>query len=726
MTDADAMSGPGAANAVHEQQRKLEDVFESGPLDHSNETPGPAACLQPLLSAIGWRGEPRHLFEALPHFDEIDTIDDLRAVLARLNYSTRCENLSMSELHNDILPCLFCTGDGRVLVILEATEHGLVVFDSSALERRVMKPRRTSGQAYLIAEIDVRGEQKQVVDHGWMAVLVRRFKRLFVTLLVMTFVINMFALAVPVFVMSVYDKVIGARAPDVLAYFVAGIMIVVLADLALRAIRGRALAYLGSRASTLLSSAAFQQILHLPIAMTERAPIGAQLSRLKQFEGIREIFTGTIATAILDLPFMVVFLAAIVLIGGPVAWVPVTLIALFAIMAAITVPMTRQSVTECGEVNAQMQNFLIEMTAKHRAIRESNAIDIWLERYRELSSDVIARNARSQQISHVIQTLAQSMVMASGVATLAIGTLQVMAGEMTMGALIAVMALVWRVLSPIQALFLSINRLNQVVQSFRQINQVMRLPLERQPGQLPSFYRKFQGAIALMRVSFRYSPKSEPALMGVSLEIPPGQVVAVTGPSGSGKSTLLKIIAGLYAPQAGAVQIDGLDLRQLDVGELRHAIGYVPQTATFFYGTVDQNIRLAHPSAADRDIAVAGGSAGMKQCAQALPEGRETRLDSSFRRRMPDGIKQRLMLTRAYVKNAAIYLFDDPANNLDGPGDQSFMKKVNKLRESATVVLVTHRPSHMRLADRVIYMEHGMVVHDGKPEQVLPLITKAA
>ncbi len=726
MTAENTNSSADADNPVHEQQRRLAEVLGAGDLPIVDENPGPSACLRPLLTAIGWRGEARHLFEALPHFDEIETVDDLRAVLARLNYHTRPEKLSLSNLNEDLLPCLFTKSDGDVLVILERTDEGMHVFDAQALEYQIIDPDNRSGQAFLLAEIDVQGEQKQVLERGWMAVMVHRFRRLFVTLLAMTFVINLFALAIPLFIMNVYDKVIGTRSSEVLGYFLAGILIVIAADLGLRAIRGRALAYLGSRCSALLSAAAFQQILHLPIAMTERAPVGSQLSRIKQFEGVREIFSGTIASAILDLPFMLVFLGAIIIIGGAVAWVPVALIVMFAIMAAITIPLTRQRITESGEASASMQNFLIEAATKHRTIRESDAVETWLNRYRELSSSLIVLHTRAQQLSHVVQTLAQSMVMIAGVATLAIGTLMVMAEQMTMGALIAVMALVWRILSPVQALFLSLNRFSQVTRSFRQVNQLMRLQVERQPGQLPSFYRKFKGAVALMRISFRYSPKSEPALMGVSLEIPAGQVVAITGPSGAGKSSLLKIIAGLYTPQAGAVHIDGLDLRQLDVGELRNAVAFVPQLATFFYGTVDQNVRLAHPSASDRDIAIAGGAAGMKQFAQTLPEGRNTRLDSSFQRRMPDGLKQRLMLTRAYVKNAAIYLLDEPANNLDSAGDQALMKKIERLRGKATVVMITHRPSHMRIADRVVYMDRGTIVHDGKPEQILPLILNAA
>ena len=332
------------------------------------------------------------------------------------------------------------------------------------------------------------------------------------------------------------------------------------------------------------------------------------------------------------------------------------------------------------------------------------------------------RHFRSQQLNIVIQTLSQNMVTLAGLATLWIGTLMVMAGDLSLGALIAVMALVWRVLAPINSAFLSLNRLSQVVQTFKQINMLMRLKLERIPGQVPSSYRDFEGAIHMSRVGFRYTPRSEPAVVGTNLEIPAGQFVLIAGHSGAGKSTLLKLIAGLYAPQAGSVHIDGLDVRQLDPGELRHAIAYVPQRAKLFHGTLDQNIRLVHPTASDADIERACREARLDDYSDLLPQGRGTRLDAETQHRLPSAVRQRIALARAFIKDARIVLLDEPASGLDQSGEEGLLEKLEALRGKATVIMVSHRPSHMRMADRIVFMEYGQIVHDGKPEQVLPLI----
>lgn len=679
-------------------------------------------CLRPLLAALGWRGEERQLLEALPHLEDVDTVEALRGVLARLNYETHPQRIALGKLSDEALPCLFETADGRILVVRLRSPGVFAVFDGNANSERQVTPDDAVGTAYTAREIDVDADQVAISKVGWGFNVFSSFKFLIWQLLGITFVSNLFALAIPLYTMNVYDNVIGTKSQQSLMYFCAGVLVVILADVALRLIRARATAYLGARCEAILGSAAFQQLLYLPINMTERAPIGAQITRIKQFEGIRDIFTGNIASTVLDMPFLLVFLGAIIIIGGQIAWVPVVLIAAYGIMAALTIPLTKYHVGVTGEVRSKLQSFLMEAISNHRAIRSNGAEAVWVQRFNQLSGEAVMHHFRSQQVNIVTQTLSQNMVTLSGLATLWIGTLMVLDGNLSLGALIAVMALVWRVLAPINSAFLSLNRLSQVKQTFKQINALLRLKLERTPGQVPTFFREFDGDISASRVGFRYVPRAEPALAGVSLEIPSGQFVVLAGHSGAGKSTLLKLIAGLYPPQAGAVHIDGLDVRQLDPGELRHAIAFVPQKATLFHGTLDQNIRLAHPTASDTDIERACTDARVGDYAEILSNGRDTRLNAEMQRQMPAALRQRIVLARAFVKDANIVLLDEPASGLDRSGEEGLLAKIESLRGKATVIMVSHRPSHMRAADRIVYMEYGQIVYDGRPEQVLPLI----
>ena len=401
---------------------------------------------------------------------------------------------------------------------------------------------------------------------------------------------------------------------------------------------------------------------------------------------------------------------------------PVSLILAYTVLGAVTIPMTRRQVGRTSEAKTKNDNFLIESLINQRTISDLSEEDRWVDKFRQFSRRYSTQNDRARFINFAVQTISQSFMTLAGVATLGIGTMMVLDGALTAGGLIAVMALVWRVLAPLQQTFLSLGRLGQILQSFQQINRLMRIRLERRPGVLSSFYRSFSGALSIMQLSFRYPGRQEPALRGVQFTVKPGEVIAITGPSGAGKTTLLNIINGLYDPQGGAVFIDDLDIRQLEPGEWRHAIGYAPETSTLFYGTIAQNLRLAHPSASQEDLERAVQEAGVGDYRDQLPDWLETRLSGPSLARMPDGLKKRLVLARAYVKSAPLYLFDNPGDNLDRAGDAAFMKKINSLRGHATVVYTTHRPSHMRAADRLIYMTGGQAVLDGQPEEVLAKI----
>jgi len=252
------------------------------------------------------------------------------------------------------------------------------------------------------------------------------------------------------------------------------------------------------------------------------------------------------------------------------------------------------------------------------------------------------------------------------------------------------------------------------------VNQLMKLELEREPGSVPNRLRTFKGAIAFNRVSLRHAPTSEPALMGASFTVDPGRIVVITGTNGSGKTTLLRIVGGLYKPQAGTVLIDDLDIRQLDVAELRNAVAFVPQTSQLFHGTIAQNLRLANPIATDEDLETAADDAALLADISALPDGFDTRLSDKVQRQLPNGFKQRLMLARAYVKHSPIVLMDEPGRHLDEEGDAALLRKLESLRGQATVLMVTHRPSHMRIADQIVYLSGGQVLVSGSPEEIMP------
>ncbi|MDJ0944614.1 MAG: ATP-binding cassette domain-containing protein [Kiloniellales bacterium] len=721
-----ALVPASTGGAQRQRHDRLEQILQSGELGEFRAISDIAACLMPLLSALGWHGNPRQLAEAMPHFADSLDIVDLLNVLANLNYVTRPAELSLDHLDPRLLPCLFVPDDGAAKVLLEEADGGFRAFDAATAETGFQAALPMAGTAYFVSARDSDGEAERRPQDDWFRSVAQRFRGLVLQMLGITFLNSVLALAVPLFIMTVYDRVIPSRSLSTLGFLFLGVLLALAIDAALRFLRARVLAYVGARIDVILGAAALQQILHLPIVMTERATIGAQVSRLRQFESVREFFTGPLAGVFLELPFLVIFVAVIGLIAGPLAWIPIILTAVFLCAALAILPSMRGAVAESGEARARRQSFAIEMISNMRAIKQCALERTWSGRYREIGAKAALANFRTSRISVFVQTLSQTLMFAAGIATATLGTLQVLDGAMTVGALIATMALVWRVLSPLQVGFLSLTRLEQVKLGLKQMNQLMRLKLEREPGRIGSGLRSFKGEVAFRRASLRYTADSEPALFGINFTVKPGEMVAVAGANGVGKSSVLKLIAGLYQPQAGAVMIDGIDLRQLDVGELRTSIGYVPQTCHLFHGTIAQNLRLANPTASDAELAQAALDAGLLEDILSLPEGFETRLTDRLQRQLPRGLKQKIILARAYVTQASIYLLDEPAYHLDAAGDTALMRKLQQLRGRATVFIVTQRPSHMRLADRLIVLDSGMVALAGHPEAVLAKMQEAA
>ncbi|MDA8230322.1 MAG: ATP-binding cassette domain-containing protein [Magnetospirillum sp.] len=673
-----------------------------------------AACLLPLLKALGWKGEARYVAEALPHFANDLDLTGLRNVLAALNFSSRPERLRLAEIDPRLLPCLFLPDGGAALVVKEMAD-GVTVFDSDlGAERTLVRPSM-KGTAYFFTQGKADSGSPRT---NWFRGVIGRFRPLFWQTLVVTLLLNLASLSTPLFVMSVYDKIVATASLPMLMSFGIGVAIALAADTALRSVRARMLAFVGARLDNIMGNSILQQILALPPGFTERATIGAQVARVKDFESVREFFTGPLASVAMELPFGVLYFAMIAVLGGVLAVVPIVATLAFVMLGWLVLPAVRRHVAESSRAAAQRQEFLIESLGKVRALKLGAAESIFLERYRQLSATAAIGVFHSGMFTVFVGLIGNIVIVASGMVTIAMGVFGVIAGTMTMGNLIAAMMLVWRVLSPLQTAITLIHRIEMVRGSVRQIDTLMGLRPERNPAAMVAPLRNVKGRVAFSRVSVRYSNETDPALVGVSFEVEPGEVAAITGRNGSGKSTVLKLLLGLYSAQAGSIRIDNTDIRQIDPLELRHAIAYVPQTCNLFHGTVAQNLRLAHPTASESDIRWACELADVWEEIASLPRGLDSRIGDSATEHLPTSFVQKLSLARAYLKRSPIILFDEPVNGLDFHGDRTFMQALDHLRGQSTILMVTHRPSHLKIVDRILVFDSGYLRLAGLAEDV--------
>lgn len=715
-------------NPVHRQWNELSDELNPSLANDTafsrlSEGTTPAErCLVPLLREMNWQGNDRLLFEALPHFDRIETIEDFRIVLNRINVSSKLYRGKATELTEAQLPCLRVTHNDIQLLASKTESGEFRAYSGETGQAVVLTAREVARQdVYVVSE--EREENSQVKgNRSWSSSASKQFRASIVSILAIGFVLNIVALGPPLFIMAIYDKAMGAKSIDVLITMAVGIGIVLLSEIALRRTKNVLQSYLGGRIDAIVGNMTFERILHLPYAMLSEAPIGTQVMRLRYFDSVRDMFQSSLFNAVIDLPFTLIFIVAIFLIGGPVALPPLALLTIYALIAVYVLPKVQREVAAVGEQKSKLNSFMIETFRNQRALRNLSVEDTWLDRFSNLSASFNRLNIHARNLTHLLQTISQTLMTVCGVLVLGIGAMQVMNDNMSLGALIATMALSWRVLNPMNQAFLSITQLAQSRTVLEQIDNLMKVPLEREPGHMSKITRDVQGDLKISSLVLRYPGATEASLKGVDLTVQQGEMIAITGPSGSGKSTLFQAITGLFQPQVGSILFDGLDVRQLDAGEWRSKIGYATDDFDFFYGTVKQNLLLSEPGASDIRLKEIAEKLGLLQYLNDNFEGLETRLNGEILKQIPDNMKQRIVLARALVKDVPLYLFDNPGTHLDFDGDRKFMDMMQALHGKATILINTQRPSHMKMADRVVVFNAGQIAMMGPPSQVVPVL----
>ncbi|MEO1331370.1 MAG: ATP-binding cassette domain-containing protein [Pseudomonadota bacterium] len=716
------------------------------------------SCLQTMLAALGWAGEARHVVEALPHFDQIEQLQVMRAVLARLGYQTQVFEQRLDAITPDQTPCVvqFVDPDddpfrddeaqdaaeegaedrakdgpggeaptsagalANAYVALKRLPDGrLDVLDGRANRRRTLDAPRA--QVLICRAFDDEIEQTEAASEkgSWFWKAFYRFNRTNSTTLALTLVANVLALATPLFSMAVYNNILISQQPLTLAAAVAVVLGALVLENQVRKNRGDLLASVAARLNAAIVREGFARVMTLPLAMTERASVSVQISRIKQLENVLTAFTSHLASAALDLPFAIVFLIAIGLIAGPLVYMPILLAISFLVLAVAFFPIARRHSFDAGQSGMASQMIIRETLSSLETLQALKAEQAWIERM----GAALRRSARAKQQAGAFEQLqhaiAQLMTMIAGVLTLFLGGIAVMEGELSIGGLIAVMMLVWRVLSPIQLAFLSINQVVTARDTIRQINTIMALPTERTPGDMPTVFRRFKGRIELAGVAFRYPQASDLVLRGVTLSVQPGEIIGISGATGAGKSTLLKLLLGLYKPTSGAIYLDGLHLSQLDPAEVRHAIGFAPPQPEFFYGSLAQNVRMAATTASDAQIEAALGAVGVTLEPETFPEGIETRLTTERLAGMSQSLLQQFSLARALAKRAPILLLDDPGALLEPDAELALRRTLNALRGRVTVVIASNRLHHLELCDRVAVLHRGQVGAIGAPADIL-------
>ena len=672
-------------------------------------------CLALLLKVINSPYTARELAESLPYYTPALDLTGVQNAMATLGYQVSEVPCLLGEIDNRAYPCLFVPDQGPAFVVLGRIGQQLRIGNSIEHEATLIHELAIPGVAYFFKQL----EKSANPNKSWVGTTLYRFAGLIGQGSIASLVSGVILMGSSLFLMAAYSIIIPSGAKETLFYLSIGAVAAVILSYFFVRQRAHILSLIAGRIEYLFGTAVLQHILALPPSFSERSSVGAQSARLQVFQGIRDAFTGPLASTALELPATLVLLIGLSIIN-PIALVLfVILVAVYALLFVIFMKRTNDRVLDLGRASSKRTEFLIEMITKMRYVRESGGQHMWLERMREVSATSAMSSFQAERLASMLVGISYFVMMLSALAIVAFTAPGVFDQTISSGALIASMLLMWRVLTPMQTLFTNMTRIERIRSAASQINTLMNIKTER-PDEASSspVARNLEGRIEFARTSFRYSMNVDPAILGVEFKVQPGELVAITGANGSGKTTLLKLLMGMYSPQAGSILIDGVDIRQIDPLELRRLIGYAPQDTQFFRATIAQNLRFARPDATDDDIYQVLDMAGALEAVLALPKGIHYRFGDSTNE-LPSTLKQKLLLARTYVTRAPIMVFDEPGSGLDSEGDHKFVETLKSLRGNTTVLFISHRPSHIRLADTLLVFDKGYLRAAGPPNELL-------
>ncbi|OEZ90947.1 toxin RTX-I translocation ATP-binding protein [Janthinobacterium sp. HH107] len=627
------------------------------------------------------------------------------------------------------MPALLLNGEGQALVVLAIADgkyechvpgiEGSAWFDAAALAREVpdgrwvaVRPVMFFDQRSLLYSMPVAGR--------WFWDVFNRNRWVFRWALLGTLVLNVIGALVPFYAMAVYDRVIPNNATSSLWVLTIAVVVLTGFELALRLLRGELVETASRRMDVALSSNIFAQCLRLRAA-SRPASGGTLANTVRDFESVREFFASTTLTTLGDLPFLLLFLLVIALVGGwlvlvPLAVIPILLLVAFASRAALA-----RHVAASMQESAQRTAHLFETMNGLDTIKALGA-EAWSRRkWESLTVAIAANSVETREIVSRVNYINTAVLALSGVAVVATGALLMGEHLLTLGQIIAVSMLTGRALAPVSQIAGLIIRWEQTKLSYHALNKIMDAPTDDDAASLQA--PPLSGRIEFRDVGFAY-PNSPPLLDKLNLHIRPGERVGVIGKLGSGKSTLLRLLLNQYGPQSGSVLFDDLASTQLDPLSLRRQIGYVPQDVTLFHGTLRENIELGRSQPGDESLLDAIRLACLDDIITQLPNGVATEVGERGER-LSGGQRQAVAMARALLAKPPMLLLDEPSSMFDPATEQRLIGRLRTLKET-TIVLVTHRMAMLALVDRLIVFDKGRIVADGPRDDVMRVLNSQA
>lgn len=557
---------------------------------------------------------------------------------------------------------------------------------------------------------------------AWFQDTLKLSKFLYFDAVVASFLINLVALSAPLFVMNVYDRVVPNQATATLWVLAIGVSIAFVFDFVLKILRGICLDLAGKKTDLVVSSALFERLLGMKMKLRPKR-VGSFAQNFQEFQSIRDFLSSLTLTAFIDFPFTLLILLVIGVIGGPLVLIPLLSYPLALLVSWLIQRPLMSRVQKTYQLANERQAMLVETLTGLDAIKINNAQSERQYQWEHLTSQLSKLELCVKSLSYVAVNFTSWLQQASGVAIIVAGVYVIIGGNLSMGGLIACYLLHRRAMMPVGQLCSLITRYQRARMTKSTVDRMMGLEQEVQDDEVPLKRETLSGAIELRDVTFCYPGNQYASLSNVSLVIQPGEKVGIIGRSGSGKSSLAKLLVGFYQPDSGSVLIDGIDLRQIDVHDLRHNIGYAPQDIHLFNGTLRENLLYGASYVDDETMMRVATLTGVHEFARRHPSGYNMQVGERGMS-LSGGQRQAVTLARALLLDPPVLLMDEPTSSMDNTSEDLIKKALAPVISNKTLLMVTHRASLLSLVDRLIIVDNGKIIADGPKESVMSALKK--
>ncbi|MFZ2297696.1 MAG: ABC transporter [Burkholderiales bacterium RIFCSPLOWO2_12_FULL_64_99] len=646
---------------------------------------------------------------------------------ARAGLATRVQRLALEDIDALTLPAILILQDNKACVLLgrEGAEHWRILLPETGqgavtLTTATLQARFTGVVLFARPHFrfDERTPEVKATRSGhwfWGPVLAQRF--VYRDVLWAALLVNLFALAFPIFSMNVYDRVVPNHATETLWVLAIGVTLVLASDLFIRLLRSHFVDEASARIDVQISATLMERVLGMRLENRPQS-VGSFAANLRGFEQVRDFIASSTVTALIDLPFALLFV-------GVMAWIspwlvlPVIGVFLLILVSGYVFQHRLHELSQSSyQAAAQRNATLIESLTGIETIKSQGAESLIQSRWERANQYLSTLNVKMRSMSATAMYSTATLQQFVSVCVILIGVYLISERQLTMGGMIAATMLAGRALAPAGQIVGLLMQYQGARTAMTSLEQIMAQPVERPEGSHFIQRPEFKGEIEFRHVSFAYPGQQGQSLDDVSFRINPGERVALIGKVGSGKTTLQKLIMGLYQPTSGAILFDGIDMRQLDPADVRRNLACVSQDITLFYGSLRENITFGMPHARDDAIVAAAETAGLSEFVQRHPQGFDMQVGERGEL-LSGGQRQGVGIARAVLHNAPLLLLDEPTSAMDFSTEALVTQRMQAFTEGKTVVLVTHRTSMLAFVDRVIVVDQGRIVADGPRERIM-------